>query len=168
MNAAYLHLTINHFPVYCVLIGLLVLLIGQLRRSREITMVALFLFVLAAVTAIPTYQSGRGSSQVIRGLPGVVREITRAHASAAWWAYISSLILGAAALWGLIQMRTCDLARWIRGTVWILAIVTTGLMLWTAYLGGKVRHTEARPDYVVPTAEPTDASAPGGGGPGAP
>ena len=49
MNSAHLHIAINHFPVFCVLIGLLVLLIAHLRRSPEILMVALVLFVVAAV-----------------------------------------------------------------------------------------------------------------------
>jgi uncharacterized membrane protein len=168
MNAAHLHITINHFPVFCVLIGLLVLAIGQVRRSREITMVALILFVLAAVVVIPTYTSGRGSSRVIRGLPGVAREFTRSHSSAAWPALIATLILGALAAWGLVQWRRLgDITSWVRGAVWGLAIASTGLLLWTAYLGGEVRHTEARPDYVIPTAEPTSEATPEGA-PGTP
>jgi len=156
MNAAHFHITINHFPVFCVLIGLVVLLIGHLRRSSEITMVALVLFVLAAVATVPTYISGRNSSRVIRGLPGVVREVTRAHSGAATPALYASLVLGVASLWGLKQWRALgDIAGSIRGSVWALAIVTTALMFWTAYLGGEVRHTEARPDYVIPTAEPS-------------
>jgi len=173
MNAAHLHITINHFPVFCVLIGLLVLLIGQLRRSREITMVALILFVIAAVSVIPTYYSGRNSSRVIRGVEGVVREVTRAHSSAARPAYYATLLLGVIAAWGLVQWRRKgDLTGWVRGAVWALAIASTGLLFWAANTGGKVRHTEARPDYVIPTEEPEDtsapASSPGGSSPGAP
>ncbi len=169
INAAHLHIAINHFPVFCVLIGLLVLLIGQLRRSREITMVALVLFVLAAVICIPTYTSGRGSSRVIRGVEGVVREVTRSHSAAAWPTLIATLILGAVSAWGLVQWRRAgDISRGVRGAVWVLAIASTALLIWTTHLGGQVRHTETRPDYVIPTAEPTSPSGPGGGSPGGP
>lgn len=162
MNPAHLHITINHFPVFCVLIGLLVLLIGQWRRSREITMVALVLFVLAAVVVIPTYISGQNSSRVIRGLPGVVREVTRSHSAASRPALIATLILGVLSLWALVQWRRRgDLTRWVRASVWAMAIASTGLLLWASHLGGQVRHTEARPDYVIPTAEPRTPEAPG-------
>ncbi|MCE7938450.1 hypothetical protein DCC79_06290 [bacterium] len=164
MNAAHLHITINHFPVICVLLGILVLCIGHWRRSSEITMVALVLFVLAAVVTVPTYYSGRNSSRVIRGVEGVVRDITRAHSGAATWAYYVTLVLGLLAAWGLKQWRSAgDLTSRVRGLVWIVAILAATTLARASLTGGKVRHTEARPDYVVPTEAPEEA-----GGPGAP
>lgn len=161
MNAAHLHITINHFPVICVLLGIIVLLIGHWRRSSEITMVALVLFVLAAVVTIPTYYSGRNSSRVIRGAEGVMREITREHSGAAGWGYYASIVLGLVSAWGLWTWRAAgELAPRMRALVWVAALLTASTLARASWTGGKVRHTEARPDYVIPTEEP---EAPGGG-----
>lgn len=161
MNRAHVHLLINHAPMFTFLLGLLVLFIGRLRRSAEITMVALVLFVTAAVVTVPTYLSGQGSSRILKGLEGMDREVTKNHSSAAQFALICSLILGAVAVWALLEWRrTGDLAGRTRMIVWVVALFTTAVMMRASYLGGAVRHTEARPDFVVPTAEP---QGPGGG-----
>lgn len=168
MNTAHIHLTINHFPVFAVLFGLFVLLVGRTRRSAEVTSVALMTFVIAALATVPTYYTGKGSSRVIRGLPGVEREYTIAHAEAAQLALILCLILGALSLWALLQIqRSGDIAVGIRWSVWILAIVTAGMMFRTSHLGGQIRHTETRPDYVLPTEDPSGGpGGPGGEAPG--
>ncbi len=169
MNAAHFHITINHFPVICVLLGILVLAIGHWRRSSEITMIALVLFVLAAVVTIPTYYSGRNSSRVIRGVEGVARDITRTHSGAASWAFYASLVLGLVSAWALRQWRSAgDLTARARGLVWLVALLTVATLTRASLTGGKVRHTEARSDYVIPTEAPEEAGgpgAPGGAGP---
>ncbi len=146
-------------------------LIGHIRRSSEVTWSALVLFVIAALATIPTYTTGKGSGRVIRGLPGVIREFTIEHSQSAQFALIACLLLGAVSIWGLWQMRNAgDTSGGIRWAVWILAIFTTAIMFRTADLGGKIRHTETRPDYVLPTADPNagpgEPGGPGGGAPG--
>lgn len=65
MNSAHSHLIINHFPIIGLILGILVLLIGILAKSSVTRRVGLFLFLIAGVTAIPSFTTGEGAEEVI-------------------------------------------------------------------------------------------------------
>ncbi|HEY1023335.1 MAG TPA: hypothetical protein VGE06_13540, partial [Flavisolibacter sp.] len=48
---------------------------------------------------------------------------------------------------GLLLYGQAGLRRWLRPLVLLLALVTVGIMVVTAHLGGQVRHTEIRPGF---------------------
>lgn len=64
MNAAHLHLLINHLPLWGVVLGLLVGLYGAWRRSEDAVRVALMLFVVAALGAVAAYFSGHAAEEI--------------------------------------------------------------------------------------------------------
>jgi uncharacterized membrane protein len=56
---------------------------------------------------------------------------------------MAAIILGVIALGGLVRFRgTATPPRWFTATTLTLAILTSGLMGWTGWLGGQIRHSE--------------------------
>jgi uncharacterized membrane protein len=147
MNPVHLHLMLNHVPVLGSVFGLLLLGAALLRKSRELQKVSLAVCVIAAAVAIPVYFTGEPAEERIEHLPGVAKAIIEEHEEAAVVALVSILVLGAVAAAGLIVFRgQRSIPRWFVNASFIMALVTVGLMLRTANLGGKVRHTEIRGD----------------------
>ena len=145
MNPVHLHLMLNHVPVLGSVFGLLLLGAAFLRKSRELQKVSLG--VIAAAVAIPVYFTGEPAEERIEHLPGVAKAIIEEHEEAAVVALVSILVLGAVAAAGLIVFRgQRSIPRWFVNASFIMALVTLGLLLRTANLGGKVRHTEIRGD----------------------
>ena len=65
MNEAHSHLIINHFPIIGILFGILVLLIGIIAKSSVTRRVGLFLFLIAGITAFPSFKTGEGAEHEV-------------------------------------------------------------------------------------------------------
>jgi uncharacterized membrane protein len=64
---------------------------------------------------------------------------------------------GVVALAGLILFRHAEkLPGWIVAATLVLSIATSGLMGWTANLGGQIRHTEIRAGFTAPAETETE------------
>ena len=126
MNGVHIHLLLNHIPVIGMLIGLAVFALGVWRRNDSWTRLALGLFVVVAVASLATMLTGEGAEE--------------AAELAAWASYL----LGAVSLAGLIWVRGRALPRSLTVAILPLVVLVTGLMAYTANLGGQIRHTEIR------------------------
>lgn len=145
MNTTHVHLLLNHVPVLGAAFGLLILLIGLWRRSDELKKAALILFTVVTVAAIPAYLSGEPAEDGVKGLPGVSKPIIEKHEDAAAVAFTGIVVLGVFALGGLIRYRReKPIPPWFTSTTIVASLIVCGLMVWTANLGGQVRHTEIR------------------------
>ncbi len=145
MNAAHLHIVLNHIPVIGVPFGAVLLIFGLVRRSEEVKRAALLAFVLIALITVPTFLSGKAAEDIVEHLPGVVDDLIEHHEDAALIALISTSVLGALSLMGLgWSLVTGKLG--LPATV-LLILISLGVSGWlgrTANLGGKIRHTEFR------------------------
>ena len=65
MNEAHSHLIVNHFPIIGILFGILVLLIGIIAKSSVTRRVGLFLFLIAGITAFPSFKTGEGAEHEV-------------------------------------------------------------------------------------------------------
>lgn len=145
MNGAHLHLLVNHVPVLGLFFGLALLLVALWRRSSELTRTSLVVFALTAVASIVVYLTGEPAEDGVEGLAGVTKALIGRHESAALAATIGVGILGGFSLVGLAGFRRLAVVpRWFTSSALVLAFVTTGMMGWTANLGGQIRHTEIR------------------------
>jgi len=151
MNAAHLHLLTTHAPVMGTFFGLCLLLFALLQNSEELKRVALLVFVVAALLALPAYLSGESASDLLRKLmPGMTRDESDQHAEIAALALAGSLGLGVVSLVGLIRFRIDrKLAAGFLALVLLLAVMDCALLGWTANLGGKIRHLEIRSQTLV-------------------
>jgi hypothetical protein len=148
---AHIHLMLNHIPVIGIGVVIAFLLAGRARGSRELEWVSLQMFVALALLTIPVYFTGSPASHQMRELPGVARETIQRHSSAADFAFATVEALGAFSLGALVRFRS-PAAVPARLTTALLALALTalGLMIWTANLGGRIRHPEIGASNTVP------------------
>ena len=162
LNAAHVHLLLNHVPILGAVVAALLLTLAFLVRRELLTKAALWTLAVSGVVAVPVYLSGEGAEDVVEEL-GTPEAIIEPHEEAALW---TVLVLGALALaalgllWWLSHRR--DTPRWLTTSAWAAAMLGAVLAGRTAYLGGQIRHTEIRPPEVrqqLETEEAGEASA---------
>ena len=145
MDAAHLHLLLNHIPILGTIFGLLLLVYAGMKKSYELKKVSFSVFVVTALITIPVFLTGDGAAHLVRNLPGVSVEIIKQHDRAATLTTIAIELLGAAALLSLWLSRKAQLvAGWMFILMLVLALISSALAVWTGGLGGQVRHTEIR------------------------
>lgn len=145
MNLTHLHLALNHIPVLGTAFGLALLIFGLWRKSNELKKTALCTFVVIALMAVPAYLTGEPAEDGVEGLPGVSEAIIEQHEEAANVAFASVGALGVIALLGLLALRHGrSVPPWFAGLMVIASLTVSGLMGWTANIGGQIRHTEIR------------------------
>lgn len=143
MNAAQIHLLVNHLPVIIPMIGAPILGIGLWLGSSDLRKMGLWLLILSALIAIPTYLSGEPAESFIKNYPGVARFGIHQHLEAAKISLIGIEVAGFASLVVLLYTRLGKtLPRFIWGIVLLLSATSTVLMLRTSHLGGQIRHEE--------------------------
>ena len=152
MSGAHIHLLLNHIPVIGIFIGFLVFALGVWRRNDSWTRLALGLFAAVALVAVATMLTGESAEEAVENLPGVSESLIEPHEEAAKLAAIGAYVLGAISLAALVWVRRRPLPRVLTVTVLPVALLVTGLMAYTANLGGQIRHTEIRAG-AVQTAE---------------
>ena len=145
MNATHLHLILNHIPVLGTIFGMGLLILAIGKKSTELAQASMWVFLLAALIALPVYFSGEPAEDLTKGLPGFSEQIVEQHEAAANLAFTSVLLLGAAGLAGFIWLqRAKALPQWLGLMLLAGSLIVSGLMAWTANKGGQIRHTEIR------------------------
>jgi len=145
MNAAHLHLLINHIPIFGVLFGMIAMAWSLLNQSRDMRLAAALLFMLSGIFSWIALETGEGAEEQVEHLPGVSESIIHDHEEAAEAANVAILILAGGSLFLLASSRfRPQWDRPIRMALVVGALVTSGLLARTAYLGGQIRHTEIR------------------------
>ena len=145
MSPVHLHLVLTHVPVLGTPFALALLAFAIWRRSEQLKKVALSAFIIVALLTVPAYLTGEPSEHVAESLPGVSESIMEQHEDAGLIAMIAMGLLGAAALGGLAIFRGPRIIPAWYGLLLVAgAVAVSGIMAWTANLGGQVRHTEIR------------------------
>jgi uncharacterized membrane protein len=142
MNLPHIHLMLNHVPVLGTLFGLVLLAWGLMRHNDSLQRAALLTFTVVALIAIPVYLTGEPAEDAVEHLAGTAESAIEPHEDAALVSFVAMELLGALALGALLLSRTrFNPALVVRGAL-AVAIITGGLMAWTANLGGRIRHSE--------------------------
>src|SRR5438552_410852 len=116
MNAAHLHLLLNHFPTVGFSIGLGLFLVSLFARRGNLQRVSLVIFFLTAALTITTYVSGSDAQESIKDTPDLPTSLINAHESAALVAFVFMQVTGFfswLALWmwrGVSRVATWNLA----------------------------------------------------------
>jgi len=148
MTAAHIHLLLNHIPILGTIFGLLLLCYGMWKRSDDVRKASLGTFVITALITIPVYLTGDGAAQIVGKLPDVSIAIIRRHDNAATITLWAIEILGALSIFGLWWGRgNRGLKPWLKGVILVIALICSGLGVWTGSIGGQIRHTEVRPGF---------------------
>jgi hypothetical protein len=145
INWAHVHLMVNHFPVIGVLGAILLFLYALIKKSEELKIVSLGVFVIIALITIPVFFTGEAAENVVKKLPGVTETDIGRHEEFAEYSITVMEILGAASLLGLYFIFKSGTApKWLLSIVILLSLLTAALIGFTANLGGQIRHTEIR------------------------
>jgi uncharacterized membrane protein len=155
MNAAHLHLILNHFPVIGALFALGFFAVAGARPTKILQQIALVLTVIVALAAAAAFVTGEGAEETLEKSPGFSETLdeayVEAHDEAAEIALILALAAGVVALTGLaLALRSDQIPLWSRAGAFALVLATSGAMGWTAYLGGQISHPEIRGGQAAP------------------
>ena len=144
MNAAYVHLTLNHVPILGVMFALPLLGFGLLRRNATLLRAGWITLVALALVAPAVYLSGEGAEEIVEDQPGVSRDAIEEHEEIALFGLIGVEMVGLAALAGLLlSRRAAGVPAGLPAGSFVLALAVSGLMALVAYRGGMIKHPEA-------------------------
>lgn len=158
MSSAHLHLALNHIPLLGILFGAALLTYGLWRDSSDVQRASLGLLAIAGLTTIAVYLTGEPAEDIVEGLAGVSHDAIEAHEALGTYALAAGLLTAFSALLALsLRAARQQLVRWSVLLTLVLALASTGLIGYTANLGGKISHPELRGDAAVSQpAEPHD------------
>ena len=143
MDSTHWHLLLNHFPIIGTLLGAGIMAYGYYAQSEPTKKAALLTWVAMALVAIPVFLTGEPAEESVENLAGVSEAIIEQHEEAAELAFWVMEALGLFALLSFF-IRGEGTRRAIVGATFALSLVTFGLMAYTGYVGGQIRHTEIR------------------------
>jgi hypothetical protein len=146
MSWTHLHLMINHLPVLGAPALLLVLGWALLRRSPGVARAALWGTVLLAPAAQIVSLTGEQSEDRLEHVVAMGEAVVERHeelGEIATRVLIVTAVIAAIALW---RSRRAPGTRLLPGTVLAGLLATSGLMAYSAWTGGMIRHTEIRAD----------------------
>jgi hypothetical protein len=163
MNGAHLHLMFNHAPVIGALFVLPLLAWALFRQRVELVRLALAASVGVGIAAVIVYVTGEPAEHVVEQLPGVAEASVEAHEAAATVSLGLSTALAVLGLLGLWRLRAASrVPTWL--AIGALAgVLTVALsMVWTATLGGLIRHPETAGGFAPPPHEISEGTRAGG------
>jgi len=153
MNAAHLHLMLNHVPVLGGVGVLVLLILSGFKDNFVLAKLTLQFMVFVGIVCLPVYFTGEPAEEIIEHLPGITEVFISQHERFALYSLICTVILAAIGLIGLLNWKKNSVKAmkcWRFASV--VALVNAGLMITTANYGGQIRHTEIRKtDSTIPT-----------------
>lgn len=147
MNAAHLHLALNHFPIAASSLGIILLVLGLVLKRNEWVKASWAIFIVSALFAIPTYLTDREAQELLDGVPGVSGPLIEPHEAMALYALISLETLGLLSFAAWIVSRKRGLSPLLINLTLVVSIFTAALVGYTANLGGLIHHPEIRPGF---------------------
>ncbi len=147
MNAAHLHLLVNHLPIVGFALGLILLAATLLRRGdRGMFVAAALVVVISGAGGLAAQFTGEPAEEVVEHLPGVSEELIESHEKAGLIATIlASITTLVAIVLSFVTLRKEGRIGVIPLSVLFVAtLATCGAMAWAGSTGGKIRHTEIR------------------------
>jgi len=145
MNAAHVHLLLNHLPIIGILVGFIILVSGFVIKSALTKRIGNITLFFAAVFVYPSFNTVEGAEEVVENLPGVNEGLIEKHEELAeqmvnFVTILLPLLLATFyADWK--QKGFLKYAQWAVLAIAFIVIVY-GKLVGTS--GGEIRHTEIR------------------------
>lgn len=153
MNAAQIHLALNHAPLFLSAIGGVILILGMIRKNESFKNLSFYLLVAAAIFTAPVFLTGEGTEELIENLPSVNKTAIESHEDMAKLSLIIIIISGIIALAGIFLRKKAGFSKIVSGITFLLSLASFGTMVQTAHLGGLIRHSELQAASLTDTNE---------------
>lgn len=145
MNDAHLHLLVNHFPIIGTIFGLGILIVGIILKNYSVKNVAYTLFIIAAIFAFLSMNTGEGAEELVEDMPNIGHQIIHEHEEIAEKLAIGLYILGIVSILGIyLNFKKHPKTKLLSFLALTIAMSCTVLAVITGTTGGKIRHTEIR------------------------
>lgn len=141
MNFGYIHLVLCHVPVLFIPLSTVLIGVGLIKNNKTIRMLAYSILLMGVIASVPVYLSGESAEHLVEPM-GVIEASIEAHEEAAEFTFISSLFLGALTVAGLLLSKFENLEKKLAFSIVVAGFACSCLLIYTANLGGKIRHTE--------------------------
>ena len=163
MDAAYLHLLVNHFPIVLAVVGAIAAIVALFSGHRSTWAFALGALFLAGVTVYPAAFTGEQAEHVMEKAWFIDKARLEAHEDAAQlalWSTLASGLLAALAMWrertAYTGGRTVLAApTWLRAVIAISGLVSAALLGRTAWAAGYLVHKADKLTTAPTTTAPT-------------
>lgn len=159
MNAAHVHLLVNHLPIIGAMLAVPLLALAAIRpKQRGLVIAVAVVLTLGAGGGGLALASGDAAEDLVERLPGVREDDIHAHEERAEVAIGFAVVAALASLVaaGLELDRGTPAPRSAVLGLLVLALANAGTMAWTGASGGVIRHTEIRAGGVPHAAERTN------------
>ena len=150
MSQTHLHLLITHLPIFGSILGAVVLTYGLWTKSNHTKIAAYTVFIISSIGAGIAYLTGEAAEEKVEDIQGVAKKMIEEHEEFALIALVSLIILGLASIVGLfLTLRKPPLAKTISWVILLISFISFGLVAWTGYMGGQIRHTEINSNTTI-------------------
>ena len=154
----YIHVVLNHLPIYGTILAALALAISLILRSRAAQITALILTLIAGASAYPVFVTGQRAYKTIRnqsddaGADWLDEHMDRAEKTIGAFYFLVALALAGL----LVPIKWPRAAFPLTVLTLVAAILCSGIAVYIAQPGGRVRHPEFRPSETPTPASETD------------
>jgi hypothetical protein len=154
----YIHVVLNHLPIYGTILGALALAISLILRSRAAQVTALIITLIAGASAYPVFVTGQRAYKAIRSLADDAgADVLDEHMDRAEKTIGVFYFLAALAIAGLlVPIKWPKSAVPLAALTLVVAIFCSGIAVYIAQPGGRVRHPEFRPSETPTPVSETD------------
>lgn len=147
MNDAHYHLVVNHFPIIGTILGVGILLAGIILKNNIVKNVSYCLFLVAAIFAALSTNTGGMAAGAVKEMPGVTRDIIHEHAELGEKLAFVLYFLAIVSIVGLyMNIKNHSKAKLVSIIALLIAIGAAFLSQKVGTSGGEIRHTEIRKD----------------------
>ena len=160
LNAAHLHLVLNHVPTLGTAVALALLLLALIRRHEVLVHVGLEVLFVIAIVTLPVYVTGAAAYAHLRSGADFSDIAARMHQDAALTGFAVTEFAGFVAWVALWQSRrTGHAGRGLVAAATLLSVLALAIMGRAATLGGEIHHPEIRAEGVAPPVVATNGEA---------
>jgi uncharacterized membrane protein len=125
------------------ILGLVVLSYGLWTKSFHTQISAYILYILSSVGSIISYVTGEAAEDTVERVGGISESLIERHEEFAFISLIALLMLGIMSLISMIMtFKKSPNVKTIATITLLISIISFGIIAWTGYLGGRIRHTE--------------------------